>query len=65
MEDAGWILRHGKVGTDVLMFNTDYPHMEGGTDPFGDFEKSLAAVSPTSEELDKFYGKNFEDLMGL
>jgi predicted TIM-barrel fold metal-dependent hydrolase len=64
-EDAGWILRHGRVGTDVLMFNTDYPHMEGGTDPFGDFEKSLNSVDPSSEELDKFYRSNFEDLMGL
>ena len=65
MEDAGWILRHGNVGSDVLMFNTDYPHMEGGTDPFGDFENSLNAVSATPTELDNFYSKNFEDLMGL
>lgn len=65
MEDAGWILRHGRVGSDVLMFNTDYPHMEGGTDPFGDFERSLNAVNPTALELDNFYRRNFEDLMGL
>lgn len=65
MEDTGWILRHGNVGTEMLMFNTDYPHMEGGTDPFGDFEKSLNAVSATDIELDRFYSKNFEDLMGI
>ena len=65
MEDTGWILRHGKVGNDVLMFNTDYPHLEGGTDPFGDFERSLDAVEATPGELDKFYRRNFEDLMGL
>ena len=65
MEDAGWILRHGNLGNDMLMFNTDYPHMEGGTDPFGDFETSLNAVGATAAELDKFYSKNFEDLMGL
>ncbi|NKB98292.1 MAG: amidohydrolase family protein [Pseudomonadales bacterium] len=65
MEDAGWILRHGNVGPDVLMFNTDYPHMEGGTDPFGDFERSLNAVDATERELDNFYSKNFENLMGL
>ncbi len=65
MEDTGWILRHGNVGTDMLMFNTDYPHMEGGTDPFGDFERSLDAVNASPVELDKFYSKNFEDLMGL
>lgn len=62
-EDAGWCMRN--VGKDVLMFNTDYPHPEGGSDPFGDFERSLNAVDATKEELDHFYTKNFEDLMGL
>ena len=63
MEDTGWILRN--VGKDILMFNTDYPHPEGGSDPFGSFERSLNAVAPTIAELDHFYGKNFESLMGL
>ncbi|WP_108812800.1 amidohydrolase family protein [Sphingorhabdus sp. Alg231-15] len=62
-EDAGWVLR--SVGKEILMFNTDYPHPEGGSDPFGDFERSLDAVNATPEELDHFYSKNFEDLMGL
>jgi predicted TIM-barrel fold metal-dependent hydrolase len=63
MEDTGWILRN--VGKDILMFNTDYPHPEGGSDPFGDFERSLNAVDATPEELDNFYSKNFEYFMGL
>ena len=63
MEDAGWILRN--VGKDILMFNTDYPHPEGGSDPFGDFERSLNAKDATQEELDNFYSKNFEYYMGL
>ena len=62
-EDAGWALRN--VGKEMLMFNTDYPHSEGGKDPFGDFERSLDAVQATPEELDNFYSKNFEDLLGL
>ena len=62
-EDAGWVLRN--VGKDILMFNTDYPHPEGGSDPFGDFERSLDAASASEIELDKFYAKNFEDLMGF
>ncbi len=62
-EDAGWILRN--VGKDMLMFNTDYPHPEGGKDPFGDFQRSLDAVNASPEELDGFYSKNFEFLMGL
>lgn len=63
MENTGWILRN--VGKDILMFNTDYPHPEGGKDPYGSFAKSLDAVNPSSDELDRFYGKNFESLLGL
>ncbi|MGB2074308.1 MAG: hypothetical protein ACPIE8_01910 [Henriciella sp.] len=48
-----------------MMFNTDYPHPEGGKDPFGAYERSLDAVNPTDEELDHFYRYNFEFLMGL
>lgn len=62
-ENTGWILRN--VGKDILMFNTDYPHPEGGRDPFGDFERSLDAVSATEEELDQFYTRNYEDFLNL
>ncbi len=62
-EDTGWILRN--VGKDILMFNTDYPHPEGGRDPFGDFERSLDAVAATEDELTHFYTKNYEDFLGL
>ena len=62
-EDTGWILRN--VGKDILMFNTDYPHPEGGRDPFGDFERSLDAVNATEEELDCFYTKNYENFLGI
>ena len=63
VEDAGWVMR--SVGKEMLMFNTDYPHPEGGTDPFGDFERSLDLVQASPEELDNFYAKNFEDLMSI
>jgi predicted TIM-barrel fold metal-dependent hydrolase len=63
VEDTGWVLRG--VGKDMLMFNTDYPHPEGGSNPFGDFERSLDAAQASPEELDNFYAKNFEDLMGI
>lgn len=62
-ENTGWILKN--VGKDILMFNTDYPHPEGGRDPFGDFERSLDAVAATEEELDHFYTRNYEDFLGL
>ncbi|HIG43371.1 MAG: amidohydrolase family protein [bacterium] len=63
VEDTGWVLRC--VGKEMLMFNTDYPHPEGGSDPFGDFERSLDLVQASPEELDNFYAKNFEDLMSI
>ena len=63
VEDTGWILRN--VGKEMLMFNTDYPHPEGGSDPFGDFERSLDLVQASPEELDNFYANNFEDLMSI
>ena len=62
-ENTGWIIKN--VPKEILMFNTDYPHPEGGSDPFGDFERSLNAVGASDVELDHFYSKNFEDLMGL
>ena len=62
-ENTGWILRN--VGQDILMFNTDYPHPEGGKDPFGAYERSLDAVGATTEELDRFYSKNYQDYLGL
>jgi len=62
-ENAGWILRN--VGKDILMFNTDYPHPEGGKDPFGDYERSLEAVGATDEELDHFYCKNYQAYLGV
>lgn len=62
-ENTGWILQN--VGKDILMFNTDYPHPEGGKDPFGAYEQSLEAVNATAEELDRFYSLNYEDYLGL
>lgn len=62
-ENTGWILRN--VGKDILMFNTDYPHPEGGRDPFGDYHRSLEAVDATEVERNHFYHRNYEDFLGL
>ncbi len=59
-EDVGWVTE--QVGPDILMFNTDYPHVEGGRRPFERFEKSLGDAS--DEVRDRFYADNFLDLMG-
>jgi predicted TIM-barrel fold metal-dependent hydrolase len=59
-EDAGWSIEQG--GEDVFMFSTDYPHVEGGRNPLGRFDRSLTSVSANARR--RFYCDNFEDLMG-
>ena len=59
-EDVGWIISQG--GEDVVMFSSDYPHVEGGRRPIERFERSLESVSDDARH--KFYAANMEDLMG-
>ncbi|MEM9561295.1 MAG: amidohydrolase family protein [Actinomycetota bacterium] len=59
-EDVGWIAAQGCE--DVLLFSSDYPHVEGGRRPIERFERSLDDAS--DEVRDKFYASNFVDLMG-
>src|SRR5205814_10410319 len=59
-EDAGWIVQ--QAGEEICMFSSDYPHVEGGRNPLGRFEASLAGVSERARR--RFYRENFEDLMG-
>jgi len=59
-EDVGWITDN--LGPDVCLFSSDYPHVEGGRDPYGRFERSLG---DRSEEIRQaFYSDNMIDLMG-
>jgi len=59
-EDVGWVTE--QVGPDILLFNTDYPHVEGGRRPFERFERSLGDAGEDVRR--KFYADNFVDLMG-
>jgi len=59
-EDIGWVT--DEVGPGILLFNTDYPHVEGGRRPFERFERSLGDRS--EEVRQRFYCDNFVDLMG-
>jgi predicted TIM-barrel fold metal-dependent hydrolase len=60
-EDAGWIIRN--VGPDICMFSSDYPHIEGGRNPLKRFDASVAGIDEPA--LDRFFAKNFCDLMGI
>jgi len=51
------------AGDDVFLFSSDYPHIEGGKDPIKKFEDTMEGISDGAK--DRFYRKNFEDMMGL
>jgi predicted TIM-barrel fold metal-dependent hydrolase len=59
-EDVGWII--SQAGEDVCLFSSDYPHVEGGRNPMGRFERSIEGLSETAQQ--RFYCDNFVDLMG-
>ena len=45
------------------MFSSDYPHVEGGRNPIGRFERSLDAAAIEEPERHRFYWDNFVDLL--
>jgi len=47
---------------DLYLFSSDYPHHEGGRNPFGRFEKALDGH--TAATLDRFYADNFRRVFG-
>ncbi|MFM2070997.1 MAG: hypothetical protein RLZZ623_1260 [Actinomycetota bacterium] len=59
-EDVGWLVR--EAGPDVLLFSSDYPHVEGGRRPIERFERSLGDAS--DEVRQAFYCDNFMEMMG-
>lgn len=60
-EDVGMLIE----GSDprLYMFGSDYPHAEGGRDPKGRFDASLADHG--DDTVDRFYHRNFAELMRL
>ena len=59
-EPAGWIIE--QAGEDICMFSSDYPHVEGGRNPYGRFERSTEGLAEPA--LEKFYSGNFASLRG-
>ena len=41
-EDAGWIIR--EAGEEVMLFSSDFPHVEGGRNPLKRFGDSLVGT---------------------
>ena len=59
-EDAGWIIANS--GSEVALFSSDFPHVEGGRAPLKRFDESLARTPEA--ERQRFFVDNFIDLMG-
>ena len=59
-EDVGWIVEQG--GADLVLFSSDYPHVEGGRKPIERFEASLGDAPEAVRRA--FYVDNFLFLMG-
>lgn len=59
-EDVGWIV--DQAGPEVVLFSSDYPHVEGGRRPIERFEASLGDAPEDVRRA--FYCDNFRDLMG-
>lgn len=59
-EAAGWIIEQSSP--EICMFSSDYPHLEGGRNPYGRFTRSTTNLDESSR--DRFFRANFEDLLG-
>ena len=59
-EDTRWIIEN--TSEDMLLFSSDFPHVEGGRNPLKRFNDALEGASESAKR--KFYRDNFIDLMG-
>jgi uncharacterized protein len=50
----------GESSEELYMFSSDYPHAEGGRDPLGRFDRSVASLSEPART--RFFSGNFRDL---
>lgn len=60
-EDVGELVRQSD--DRLYLFSSDYPHIEGGRNPLGRFERSLSCTE--SQTKDRFYADNFAKLFRL
>jgi predicted TIM-barrel fold metal-dependent hydrolase len=61
-EDTGWTIAN--AGAGVCLFSSDFPHVEGGRNPIGRFERSMDAAGIDDDARRRFYVDNFVDLLG-
>ena len=59
-ENTRWIIENS--GEEMILFSSDFPHVEGGRNPLKRFNDSLDGLSDAVKR--RFYRDNFIDLMG-
>lgn len=60
-----WVMTSVVEGERLLMFNSDYPHSEGGTDPVGVFDEELAKFGDRRDEVAELvFSQNFIEIFG-
>ena len=59
-EDVRWIMENS--GQEMVLFSSDFPHVEGGRNPLKRINDNLSGVSEAARRA--FYRDNFIDLMG-
>jgi uncharacterized protein len=60
-ENVGNLMR--QAGSELFMFSSDFPHVEGGRNPLKRFEATLEGCD--ERDRARFYAGNFAELMGL
>ena len=60
-EDVGTLIEHSNA--DLYMFASDYPHIEGGRDPLGSFDRYLTAHNEVTKQ--KFFQENFKRVFNV
>jgi uncharacterized protein len=60
-EDVGWLCAQSDPA--LYLFSSDYPHAEGGRDPLGRFDRSLAGLDDTT--VSSFYAESASDWLCL
>jgi predicted TIM-barrel fold metal-dependent hydrolase len=60
-EDVGWLV--AQSDPSLYLFSSDYPHAEGGRDPLGRFDRSLAGAS--DDVAVAFYASNAAGWLSL
>ena len=59
-EPVGYIVE--QAGAELVLFSSDYPHIEGGRNPLKRFENSMEGIA--EEDKHRFYTTNFTEMMG-